>query len=287
MSQVFVPSENGFVEKQINVEKKTIANTAKFLGYNAEQYYTYRNPDDEGIWLVGFKSFTDKIIFIVMSDTSKILTNDRINEYLSKYDYSKVFGSSEIESTLNDGVKNKSLSSKFLSEIFNENNLIQNGEINAESIGYTLTIKNGYLIEYKSLDGFNKWAKEWKEKFIEMYFDYRNEASKYWGDNNEKVITEMNVQAEAWAKTPNCMQNEFIELHKNENGVINFKMLLVAHYNEKITLDEFKEINHGRYELISDFSNSENKKMTTYKVGKTLFSFTEDGKFISSYTANY
>ncbi len=286
LAQYFVPKGEDFVEKQINVEKKTIVNVAKFLGYNTEEFYTYSNSEDNSIWVVAFKSFTDEIIFVALTKKSDVLTKERVREYLKNYEFSKAFGPYEIESTLNDGIKNKSLSSKFLASVLKENNIL-NGEINANSIGYILTIKNGYLTEFKTSDGLNKWAKEWKEEFPERYLAYKIAAKKYWGENKEKIINEINVQADAYSRTPDCMLNEFIELHKSEEGTINFKMLLVAHYKEKINLEEFKSINYGRYVLVSDFSNSDEKKSTTYKVNKTLFTFSEKGELINSYTANY
>ena len=59
--------------------------------------------------------------------------------------------------------------------------------------------------------------------------------------------------------------------------------MLVAHYNEKITLNEFKEINYKRYELVNEFNNVDGYKRTTYKVNDALFTFDEKGKLVNSY----
>ena len=60
---------------------------------------------------------------------------------------------------------------------------------------------------------------------------------------------------------------------------------MVAHYNEKINIDEFKKINPGRYELINEFTAENGYKNTTYKVNKTLYTFDENGNLNNSYTS--
>jgi hypothetical protein len=69
-----------------------------------------------------------------------------------------------------------------------------------------------------------------------------------------------------------------------DKGTINFKMLLVAHYNTPMTLKEFKEVNHGRYELSDEFNSPDGYKRTTYKLNKTLYTFSEKGVLINSFT---
>ena len=59
---------------------------------------------------------------------------------------------------------------------------------------------------------------------------------------------------------------------------------MVAHYNEPISLSEFKDINFGRFDLIDEFTEG-NYKRTTYKVNQTYFTFSENGKLENTYTS--
>ncbi len=288
LTQIFIPEGEMFVEKKITLEKQTLSNIAKSLGYNPEQFYIYSDyyDNEKIIWAVAFKSFTDKIIFVAVNNELKTLTKEMVDKYLINYNFSKEFDSYDIEATLNDGISNKSLTSEFLSDVFNIQ-VIKNGEMNATSIGYKLVLKDGYLISYSTSDGLNKWARDWKENYPNTFEKYKIAAEKYWGNKSIEVINEINTQADAFVKTPSGMQNEFIDLHRTNEETINFKMLLVSHYNHKITLDEFKIINFGRYEIISDFSDKNKNKITTLKVNKTLCSFTENGELLNTFTTNY
>lgn len=287
-SQIFIPKGDFFIEKKINLNKASLLNIAESLGYNSEQFYSYTNFNqlNSCIWSVVFKSFTDEIIFIHVKEGTNELPKEIVKNYLSDYNFSEEFDSYDIESTLENGILNKSLTAKFLNEIFGGDE-INNGEINANSIGYILSIRDGLLVSFRSSDGLNKWARDWKTNAPTRYNKYKLAAEKYWGNNIEAIINEINVQADAFVNIPGGLTNDFIDLHRTNEGTINFKMLLVSHYKHIITLEEFKEINHGRYEIASDFSDDKNNKITTYRINKTLISFSENGKLINCYTSNY
>jgi len=286
--QVFVPQNGKFIGKPINLENLTIKSIVQYLGYNSEQVYSYFNTDisDTKIFAIVFKVFTDQIVFVVTNDSDVQLSAESVNHYLSNFDLNKVFDSYKIESTLDKGIKNKSLTSDYLASVLNLENPSPNGTIYASKIGYNLEFKQGVITSYNSSDGLNKWAKLWKEENYELYKSYEDAARKYWGDDLQKIIDEINIQADAFANTPEAFRNEYVKYHKTAEGTINFKMLLVAHYNVPMTLKEFKEINHGRYELTDEFNTPEGYKRTTYKVNKTLYTFSENGTLINSYTSN-
>lgn len=285
-SKTFVPKENGYVPVEIKVEKKSINNICKFLGYNSEEFYTYNDYDlkDSRVFFVIFKSFSDKIICVITEDNIESITQMDIDNYLVNFNLKDDFDSYDIESTLEDVIKNKSLSKKFLSEIFNKppsnNNLFI-----AMEIGYELHFKNGVLSSYNPSDGLNKCAKSWKNKMPGRYREYYNEASRY-QTNETDILEELNIQADAFANTPNGVLNEYLKFHTNNNGTVNYKMLLLAHYNKTINLNEFKMINKGRYELSNEFNDQDNYKRTTFRVNKGLYTFDENGQLVNSYTSN-
>lgn len=283
--KIFVPINNGYEEVEIKVETKSANNICKFLGFNKEQFYTYSAYSSKNhIYEIAFKSFTDKIIYVATDDTINSLTQKDIDNYLVNYNLKDEFSSYDIERTLEDGVKNKSLSKEFLSNVFNKA-LSDNNSFIALEIGYELHFENGFLSSYNSSDGLNKWAKGWKNTMPERYHKYYNEASRY--QTKEKdILYELNAQADAFASIPNGVYNEYIKFHTNDSGIVNYKMLLVAHYNQPMDIDEFKLINRGRYELSNEFSDQDNYKRTTYRVNKGLYTFDEKGKLINSYTSD-
>jgi len=286
--KTFIPKEDGYVLKEINIEdnKKTINNICNYLGYNSEQYYMYYDYDlkDNAILFVIFKAFTSDIICILTDESINTLSQKNVDSYLVNYDLSKDFNSYDIENKLKDGVKNKSLSKEFLSDVFN-NPISDNDSFVAVEIGYELHFKNGVLTSYNPSDGLNKWAKSWKNEMPERYRKYYNEASRY-QTNETDILKELNAQADAFANTPDGVMNEYIKFHTNNSGIVNYKMLLVAHYNQTMNIDEFKLINKGRYELSNEFNDQDNYKRTTYRVNKGLYTFDEKGKLINSYTSN-
>lgn len=284
--KVFIPKGDDYVIANIQNKSPTIREICKSLGYNSDQFYTYNNFNikDSKIFIVIFKVFTDDLICAIPNENVNSITQKDIDNYLTNFNLKDEFDSYDIESTLEDGVKNKSLSKEFISEVFNTT-ISDNNSFIAVEIGYELHFKNGVLSSYNSTDGLNKWAKSWKNEMPERYRKYYNEASRY-QTNEADILRELNAQADAFANTPNGVRNEYIKFHTNDSGTINYKMLIVAHYNKTMNLKEFKMINKGRYELSNEFNDQDNYKRTTYRVNKGLYTFDENGKLINSYTSN-
>ncbi|MEX1014186.1 MAG: hypothetical protein WDZ80_03435 [Candidatus Paceibacterota bacterium] len=282
--KTFVPENGNYKSVEIDIEPKSIINIIKFLGYNSDQFYTYfdTNKMNSKIVTIVFKAFTDEVICVLTDDTVESLSKREVNNYLSDFNLEDEFDSYTIENTLNNGIKNQSLSKKFISEIFGLP--VTNNSLVVGQIGYELHFNDSVLVDYNSSDGLNKWAKMWKNEHPSTYRDYKKAASKYW-NNESRIINEINIQAEAFANVPGGNQNEYIPLHRSPDGTINFKMLMVAHYNQKITLDEFKLINRGRYELANEFNDNDNYKRTTYRLNKTLYTFDEKGNLVNTYTS--
>ena len=284
---VFIPKNNIYVKKVIKVKEMSINNIANYLGYNKDEYYFYFNykKKEEKISAVLLKSFTDSIICVITDESLLDLISNRIDNYMVDFNYDEEFGASQIESTLEDGVKNKSLTYSFLCRVLGVKKTANgiNSNFISNKIGYKLFFKNGILINYTSSDGLNKWAKDWKNSYPDTYKNYYDEAKIYHGSDEKAIIDEINIQADAFASVPSAYSNEYIGFHYTKQGNVNFKMILIAHYNDKVNIDEFKKINFGRYELIKEYTEN-NYKRTTYLVNKTLCTFDEAGKLLDTYT---
>jgi len=205
---------------------------------------------------------------------------------MQNFNLKKDLSTYSIESYLKDGVANKSLSLKFLSEVFNVNGIDKNGSFIANSIGYELKFKDEILVEYNSSDGLNKWSREWKNSRPKTFSSYFDEAKYYFKNDEASIINEINIQADAFSRLPNGNLNEYIKFHKTDFGNINYKMILIAHYNEKIELEDFKKLNYGRYKLTDEFTDKNGYKRTTYKLNKTLCTFDENGILVNTYTTD-
>ena len=107
-----------------------------------------------------------------------------------------------------------------------------------------------------------------------MVNDYEYVAKKYWGNNFPKVINEINIQSDALFDTPNSVNNAFVSLHKGELDTVNYKMLLVYHYDHPITLTEFLEINHGRCKALEYQGETGQQR---YNLGQFIYEFSEQG----------
>jgi hypothetical protein len=284
--KAFIPRGDDFVAIDVQKKQPTINEICKFLGYNSDQFYSYSDFSNENskVFIVIFKVFTSDIICAITENTVSKITKNDVHNFLSNFNQKLEFGSYDIENTLKNGVKNKTLSSEFLSKVFDKQ-ISDNESFVAVEIGYDLHFKNGVLSSYNSSDGLNKWAKKWKNEMPERYQKYYNEASRY-QTNEIDILKELNAQADAFANTPNGVNNEYIKFHTNEIGIVNYKMLMVAHYNQTMNINEFKLINNGRYELVNEFNDQNNYKRTTYRVNKGLYTFDEKGKLENSYISN-
>jgi len=282
----FIPQGDKFVALDIKNKQPSINDICNFLGYNSDQFYTYLDLDikDSKVFIVVFKVFTDDIICVITEDNINSISKTDVQKFLVNFNLKEELGSYEIESILSNGVKNKSLTKEFLSEIFNHNFKSDDETIIAIEIGYELHFLNGILTKYYTTDGLNKWARMWKNELPSTFRKYLNSAKMY-SDNQIDIINEINVQADAFSKTPYGVLNEYIKFHSNSDGTINYKMLIVAHYNEVITLSQFKKINIGRYRLTTEFNDTDNYKRTTFRVNKGLYTFDEKGKLVNTYTS--
>lgn len=278
-SGLFIPDNSGFKELTDEIPIKSINAISEHLGYHPDQVYSYYEGQESksDISNVIVEVFSRNIVFVLTKDTVTKLDKKRVDNYLRNFTVKNVFNSYTSESILEDGIENKSLKIGFLARVLNIEDPEQNGMIFVESLGLYLFFIDGYLVNFQSSDGLNEWAKFWKDRNTNLFSSYEKTAKLYWGNDINKVIEEINIQADSWAKIPQAMDNEYITLHKTKFGTVNFTMLLVCHYNHGLSFYDFTTINHGRYKEIG---------VGKYKVDKFAYEFSEDGVLLKSYLAD-
>lgn len=272
-SGIFVPDNSGFKELTDSITTKSINDISMHLGYHPDQVHSYfgnYKPENK-IQCVVMEIFTKNIVYVSTLDSVLSLSKNTVNHFLRDFNLREEFKSYVTHDTLKTGIENKSLSIEFLSRILDIKNPEPNGIFNIPSLSLNLFFTNGYLSDFSSADGLNEWAKSWKEinpRFIESY---QREAEHYWKSNISNVFKEINTQADAYANTPEALNNKFVDLHTSKFGNVNFVMLLVCHYERQISLPEFMEINHGRYKELPSIGNKK------YQLGKFSYEFSTDG----------
>ncbi len=251
------------------------------IGYNTDQVHTFLGAiNHPKIFCVCLEVFTLNVLFVVPSKDVDNIQESDVKSFLKDFDYKHEYSSYNTKNILENGADYKTLKIDFLARVLNIKNPDENGMFYVPSIGYNLFFIDGYLTDIQTSDGLNDSAKHLKDLNPTLFRDYENEAKRYWGNDFPKVINEVNKQFDALFWIPHGLSNEFIKLHKNHQGFINFHMLKVYHYTKSIALADFLEINHGRYKEVKpmfSFKKTPNKK---YTVGRFTYEFSENGELI-------
>lgn len=268
-SGVFVPDGNRLKEYKGDVGNGSINSVTLALGYHPDQLYSpILKGGNERIQYIAYEIFTRNLVYIKTLSSVTYLTQKDINKALGDFSVNKEFDNLRINEVLNDGVENGSLSIEFMSRILKMNDLSKNGFFYSEKIEAYLYFTDGFLSDFHFDDGLFPYAKQLRNNIPAVYKKIEDLAFKYWPDNKFQANKEINMQCEAWANLPNAYGNQFIPLHRTENGGVNLHMIRVCHYNYPIVIDQFIEINHGRYHKLV-----ENEEVRQYRCGNFNYTF--------------
>jgi len=277
-SGVFVKTKNGFEPLDDSIAQLSINDISSHLGYNPFHVHAYHGHFNkrENIQTVIFEVFTENIAFILVRNEYKTPTEKALCRFLKDFKYEEEYDSIFIRDYLLEGIENKSLSTNFFKKVLDLKIDDLNGETYAERLDVMLFFINGYLASFKLSNNLEEWARHLKYYNRDIIANYAKVAKKYWIDDYDMIFNEVNIQSEAYANTPSGYKNEFIHLHRGEFNTINFLMLMVCHYNQKITEYQFENYNYGRYKKI-DNSTPEIK---IYLLGEFIYFFDVDGSLL-------
>lgn len=273
----FIPnSKSGFAEFT-NTNYTSFNELAELLGYTGESLHCYIprnwNPESSAIQMILVEAFTRNIVCVKTLKSVSRLTDSMVKAVMKYFDLKEEYSSVVVADVLTRGIENRSLSIGFLARVLNIQEPSQNGVFYVESLGLYLYFNNGVLVDFSPSDGLNQWAKHWNSLNPAFIAKYEALARTYWGDNRSKVIQEVNVQAEALTNVPDTFNNEYADLHRTEHDTVNWFMLLATHYTMPITLPLFLDINHGRYDPISE-------ELGAYQAGKFIYRFDQEGRLV-------
>jgi len=272
-SGVFVNNGDHYDELVDEVTKESINAITEFLGYNIDQVHTIHAFDDKDLEVVVVEVFSNKVVYVITDKKVTNLHKKRIDKFLKSVDWGMEYDRFRVEEILDVGIENQSLTSEYLSKVLEIENS-KDGMLFVEKLGLYLVFADGYLIDYQSADGLNKSAKLLKDLNFKLLENYYRETKKYHKNDYDGLMNEINTQADCFTATPDAYSNKFIQSHKSEFGNVNFYNLMVAHYGKVIDIEEFKEINKGRY------TESIGSNSTSLYVGSFEYEFDSEGKIM-------
>jgi hypothetical protein len=268
-SGLFIPLNGRYVEYNSPKGNGSFVDIVAALGYHPDQvYWPAIFESREKIHTITFEVFTRNIVFIATEKSKTYISEKDIKKFLGNFSVTKQFTILEIEDILNKGVSNASLTTDFLARVLKLDNIAKNGFFYSEKIKTYLYFTDGKLSNFQSDDGLFPYARHLKQVNKTVFNWLAELAYKYWPNNDFQAQKEINLQCEAWANIPDAFGNEFIPLHRTENGGANLHMIRVCHYEYPISLSEFKEVNHGRFQQFE----SENE-INIFKCGNFIYCF--------------
>lgn len=252
-SGVFIYEDNKFKVYLKDVGDVSINNIAIALGYHPDQLYSPTIKENkEKLLYVGLEMFTRNPVFIMTHPTTTFITQKSIKHAIGDFSVAKEFDRIRINDELTTGIENKSFPTEFLSKVLNMKDISDNGMFYSEKIDTYLYFTGGLLTDFHFDNGLFPYAQQLSINNPTVFNRIAELAYKYWPENDFQAKKEINIQCEAWANLPGAYGNEFVPLHRTENGGSNLHMIRVCHYNYPIDIDQFKEINHKRYQEFED-----------------------------------
>lgn len=252
-SGLFISDGKNFIELTDLIGMQTSGNeVGVHLGYTAEQIdIHYGDPEKSGgIKAVALELFTERVIFVYTDDQLTTVTRQQVEGFLQRF--RAPLHAIQVEDQLTQGITNRSLPTSFFERVFGLPTIEPGAIIDVPKIGYVLFFSDSYLNSFQPSDGLNT-----DSKFIQKYAPNlvarrEKEARLFWGNQPGKVLSEVNQQMSAYMRLPSQRDNPFIPLHHTQHNTVNYVLLMVCHYEMPITLNEFMQLNHGRYRALSD-----------------------------------
>lgn len=284
-AKIFVPDGTGGYKLRNDISGSlNTYEICKILGYEKGMFYSVMNlGNNSDIYEVHFKIFTEDIICVFAQDNIQELTKQDVAKYLKDkdYDFYKTYGTWDREYDLSNGIKSGNLKIAFLSDVmgFNYNTNHVDTMTISKRFGYKLYFKNGTLYKFESADGLNKCSRAWEELYPDKYNLYYAKAQQYWGDDKDKILNDINIQAKSCYSIPSNFM-KYMDFFEDESGYINYKIIMTS-FNDKISLREFKDITYGEYKYVGE-RTVKNKTVYTYEYQCWLLNFSKDGHLIST-----
>lgn len=290
---VFIKKDNQWTLCKDIEEGGSTNSDLEALGFDNNQFYSYTNynlPYDYGensdnILTVCLKVMTEDIICVITCPARKTLTDEEVLYYMKDFDFANDYSRFSMESDLDSAIIKHNYSIQFVAEALGLKFSPDDKSLHSDRFKYNFYFEGGFLTGYEISDGYNREAHEMKEQGSWIYDLIEKHAINYHGSNEDAMINEINIQANAFQNLPGGITNKYKESFKNADGSYNFRMLLVAKYQGTeyemgINYEECKCICHN--ELKFEGNTEEGlDKLVKYRYRDYVLTFDEKGQFIS------
>lgn len=244
-----------------------------YLGYPRNHIKTVHTFDSNRFDCLGFKSLSKELVFVLTKDKETIPSFSDVSKEINKIDWDFEYSSHDVEDILNDGIDAKNLGVIFLTTVISDFQFIDNKTYKSNKLGLLFFFEDNILTDFCS-SGFDNASTKWLKKWNPSMYKRMLKEAKLYHENEQDAMREMNILSDSLRGIPQAIRNEFIHLHKKKNKNINFYNLLITHYSQDCTLDEFIFINKGRYKKID---------VNSFEVGYFIYEFDDKNKLISVY----
>ena len=262
-SVVYVFKDGNYVKSSYNMKGKSLNDLITFLGYNPGMFYVWSIRDcNIGVC---FKILSSDIICLISDkDLGSNIDQVKINRILNdnNYKYREAYSNYQMESDLDDGIEGKYLTVSFIEDVTHQK--IQNNQIKDALNGYVYSFKDGIMVSYTSSDGYNKWAKEYKNSYV---FQRIKRNAELHHKNKKDIIDEINMQFEYMA---NIAYSE-IDKVRNPRYNYNYALLYVDIYCPQIKLSDFNKIVNNK--AVNIRKSPEYSPVMSFKGKKYFFNF--------------
>lgn len=251
---------------------KSINDAIKYLGYEDEEVYMDTNFDD-GIIAGLYKIFSGELVSVLRSDEHPMTEKEVKTHYNKYYEKQEAW---ELEGKLQSGIENKSIKQSFLENVFSKqsiNNKLTGG-------GYNFHFSNGILVNFTSGDGYNSHVKDWFGKMLPMFYE---EAVKFYGNDEDVIKLEINLQADCYATIPTDILKgtPTLKTFSYSNGAVNYIAIATYYDSINIELNTFLNSTHGEYEIIANLENGGLRTTNIKAYGKSFTFFNGHSRIVN------
>jgi hypothetical protein len=270
---IFYKESGRYVELSEMPGVGSLNDIAKHFGYSENQFYTFFNlsKTNSKITDIIFEKFSGNLIAVLTKTECNKLNDNMINEFLQNYSFDQEFDITKCIDTLETGIEDGNLSFSFLDTVMDLEKQEGNNVYLSKKWQLLLTFENDILISFSYADGIEKWARYFKNLNPALYSTYFKILSLYRGDDEIGKKRELNFQFDALASIPKSINNPYIPIH-TQDGIINFVMLNVCHYDASITLEQFIDINYKRFNVINQSDDA-----TILRLNNFIYQFSNSG----------
>lgn len=270
---VFKVKDKNLIELTEMPGNGSINSIIENLGYPINLIYTVHRFDSKRIDCLGFKILSKELVFVLARDKEAKVSYSDVFKEINQIDWDFEYSSLNIEDILNDGIELENISLDFFKSVINDLSYVNEQTYQSKKLGLYFSFEEDTLKAFTSTS-WDSSSTKWLKNLNPYMFEQMLKEANLYHDNEIDAMEEVNNHCESLLNIPQAMQNEFIELHRKQNGNINLYNLLITHYSQNCNLDEFQFMNKGRYSKVGKNS---------YTIGKFVYEFGDLNQLIGVY----